>query len=87
MGSRREVRSECGKILIPLVSFNVESLFTKITIEGTLNIIDRIIKPIDYVLNTTQHCISTTYFKFEDNIYKQMDGASMGSPLSPVLAN
>ena len=31
--------------------------------------------------------VSDTYFLFNDNLYKQIDGVAMGSPLGPVLAN
>ena len=32
-------------------------------------------------------CMESTYFEFEDEMYKQTDGAPMGSPLSLVLAD
>ena len=28
-----------------------------------------------------------SYFKFGDNFYKQVDGAAVGSPLSPTVAH
>ena len=31
--------------------------------------------------------MTTTYFQFNDSFYEQTDGAAMGSPLSPILAN
>ena len=29
----------------------------------------------------------STYFQFQDQFFEQTDGAAMGSPLSPVIAN
>ena len=35
----------------------------------------------------TSFCLKSTYFRFKDSFYEQRDGAAMGSPLSPVVAN
>ena len=32
-------------------------------------------------------CVNTTYFMFQGDIYKQINGAAMGSPVSPLVAN
>ena len=32
-------------------------------------------------------CMTSTYFGFENDIYEQKEGAPMGSPLSPILAD
>ena len=32
-------------------------------------------------------CFTSSYFKFNDKIYKQLDGLSMGGPVSPEAAN
>ena len=32
-------------------------------------------------------CLQTTYFIFEGVIYSQVEGAAMGSPVSPIMAN
>ena len=31
--------------------------------------------------------VSSTYFELQGRFFEQMDGAAMGSPLSPVVAN
>ena len=32
-------------------------------------------------------CLRTTFFQFQDTFYEQLDGAAIGSPLSPIVAN
>ena len=35
----------------------------------------------------TKDCCTKTVFSFNNNIYKQKDGVSLGSSLGPILAN
>jgi hypothetical protein len=39
------------------------------------------------ILQLLEFCLSTTYFVFEGKYYKQKQGAAMGSPVSPIVAN
>jgi hypothetical protein len=32
-------------------------------------------------------CLNTTYFTYDNTIYRQKQGAAMGSPISPIIAN
>ena len=32
-------------------------------------------------------CLKNTYFSFQDQFYEQVEGAAMGSPVSPIVAN
>ena len=78
------------------VSFDVVSLFTNVPLRKTIEIIlQRIYR--DKLLHTTickrsmkklllDSC-QKTIFDFNGNMYKQLDGVSMGSCLGPVLAN
>ena len=34
-----------------------------------------------------EFCITSTYFSFQGKYYEQVEGAAMGSPLSPIVAN
>ena len=78
-----------------LISFDVESLFTNIPLNETINIaIDLIFKnnpkfPINKndLKKLFHFATSQTHFLFFDNFYDQIDGVAMGSPLAPVLAN
>ncbi|XP_018307957.1 uncharacterized protein [Mycetomoellerius zeteki] len=70
-----------------LISFDVESLFTQVPIKDTLNIIKASHKvPFD-LIPLIEHCLTTTYFSYNNQFYEQTSGAAMGSPISPVIAN
>ena len=79
-----------------LISFDVVSLFTCVPLDYTVNIIiDRVFN--ENVISTTLTKRSLkklildscrkTIFSFNNKLYKQLDGVSMGSSLGPVLAN
>ena len=78
------------------VSFDVESLFTNVPLNRTLNIICRRVfdeKRIETTLEkrTLRKLIkdtcTKTAFSCNNVLYEQCDGVSMGSSLGPVLAN
>ncbi|XP_046387267.1 uncharacterized protein LOC124156652 [Ischnura elegans] len=72
-----------------MVSFDVESLFTNVPIDDSLEIIRGLQTkgfPEDYA-NLVEFCLRKTYFTWNGQIYEQAEGASMGSPLTPVVAN
>ena len=78
------------------VSFDVKSLFTNVPLKKTINIIlDRIYNKQQ--INTTlkkrtlkklllDSCTKTP-FSINGELFKQIDGVAMGSPLGPTLAN
>ncbi|XP_077778802.1 uncharacterized protein LOC144326219 [Podarcis muralis] len=70
-----------------LVSFDVVSLFTQVPINEALTAIQNKYNPPEYILDLTNHCLTNTYFIHNGQRYKQIEGAPMGSPLSPVIAN
>ena len=73
-----------------LVSFDVTSLFTNIPIEETISIIRDKLKILNLPeewADLTEHCLRNTFFQYKDRFYIQKDGAAMGSPLSPLVAN
>ena len=39
------------------------------------------------IISLIELCMNLTYFSFEEDFYEQVDGAPMGSPLSPILAD
>ena len=34
-----------------------------------------------------EFCFKNTYFSFQGQFYEQVEGAAMGSPVSPIVAN
>jgi len=77
-----------------LISLDVVSLFTNIhsnlALESVLNRWCQISKgtniPKNEILKALKLILESTYFKFNEIIYKQKFGTPMGSPLSPIIA-
>ena len=78
------------------VSYDVESLFTNVPVDDTIEyIIDNIyeskrLKPIcskTIMKRLLKKLTSECLFTFNNVIYKQIDGCAMGNPLSVVFAN
>ena len=76
----------------------MKSLFTKVPIDLSLQIIDRRLREDNTLSDRTtlgpptitmltELCLRTTYFQYGNEFFEQKDGAAMGSPLSPVVAN
>ncbi|XP_068720552.1 uncharacterized protein [Montipora capricornis] len=81
-----------------LVSYDVSSLFTSIPINEAIPVVraklesdqslpDRCPLDIAQLSVLLEMCLSSTYFTFHGEFYKQKKGAAMGSPISPVVAN
>jgi hypothetical protein len=78
------------------VSFDVKSLFTNVLLKKTINLILDIIYNKKQ-LNTTLKkrtlkkllldCCTKTPFSINGELFKQVDGIAMGSPLGRTLAN
>ncbi|KAL9986803.1 hypothetical protein ACROYT_G001002 [Oculina patagonica] len=81
-----------------LVSYDVSALFTSIPIneaisvtktklEGDSSLPDRCPLDITQLSTLLEMCLSSTYFTYQHEFYKQKQGAAMGSPISPIVAN
>ena len=81
-----------------LISLDVTSLFTQVPVDDALNVLkeklnddrtqeERTSIPVAQVMQLTELCLRSTYFQFQNQFYEQTDGAAMGSPLSPIIAN
>ena len=80
-----------------MVSYDVEALFTSVPTKPAIPIIQRKLEEDkDLHLRTTilakqitsllEFCLNSTYFTFQGKFYEQVDGTTMGSPISPIVA-
>ncbi|XP_068707249.1 uncharacterized protein [Montipora foliosa] len=74
-----------------LVSYDVSSLFTSIPINEAIPVVGAKLESDQSLPDRCpvllEMCLSSTYFTFQGEFYKQKKGAAMGSPISPVVAN
>lgn len=78
-----------------LISLDVISLFTNIPLDLAIDgirerwssISSNTNIPLDEFLLALRLILNSTYFTFNDKIYKQTFGTPMGSPLSPIIAD
>ena len=42
---------------------------------------------VEHITSLPEFCLKTTYFQFQGSFYEQINGAAMGSPISPIVAN
>ena len=91
----KETRLKQGECII---SYDVVALFTSVPIQPVLNIIkerltsdtelhQRTSMTINHITTLLEFCLKSTSFMFQGQYYQQMEGAAMGSPLSPIVAN
>ena len=79
-----------------MASLDPESLFTNIPVDGTIkNAVDGLFSSNMYrgklskseLYYLLKLATSESSFIFDNILYKQIDGVTMGSPLGPTLAN
>ena len=81
-----------------LSSYDVSALFTSVPVDPALNIIrnlldknhtlkERTVLAVNDILLLLEFCLKNMYFSFQDQFYEQVEGAAMGSPVSPIVAN
>ena len=76
----------------------MSALFTPVPVDPALNIIkdllekdhtlkERTVLAVNDIILLLEFCLKNTYFSFQDQLYEQVEGAAMGSPVSPVVPN
>ena len=81
-----------------LSSYDVSALFTSVPVDPALNIIkdllekdhtlnERTVMEVSDIILLLGFCLKNTCFSFQDQFYEQVEGAAMGSPVSPIVAN
>ena len=48
---------------------------------------ERTVMEVSDIILLLEFCLKNTYFSFQDQFYEQVEGAAMGSPVSPIVAN
>ena len=90
-----------GKRLHPgdsITSFDVKALFTSVPVQPAIHIVQnrlqqdstlpqRTAMSIPQITSLLEFCLTQTYFLFQGKYYQQTQGAAMGSPISPIIAN
>ena len=91
----KDVRLKQGECNI---SYDVTALFTSVPIQPVVNIIQqkpandkdlqqRTTMSIKHIISLLEFCLRSTSFVFQGQHYEQLEGAAMGNPLSPIVAN
>ena len=91
----KHIKLEPGECLS---SYDVSALFTSDPIDPALNIIkdlldkdntlkERTVMEVRDIILLLEFCLKNTYFSFQGQFYEQVEGAAMGSPVSPIVAN
>ena len=91
----KHIKLEPGECLS---SYDVSALFTSVPIDPALNIIkdlldkdntlkERTVMEVGDIILLLEFCLKNTYFSFQGQFYEQVEGAAMGSPVSPIVAN
>ena len=81
-----------------MVSYDVRALFTSVPIKPALEITEKLLKEdpdlqkrttmsIPNIMDLLEFCLRSTYFTYKGKFYEQVEGAAMGSPISPIVAN
>ena len=80
-----------------MMSYDVKALFTSVPTTNAIIIIKQLLEEdqelqqrtslsIENITSLLEFCITSTYFSFQGKFYKQVEGAAMWSPLSPIVA-
>ena len=80
-----------------LSSYDVSALFTSVPIDPALKVIkdllvkdntlkERTVMDVEDIILLLEVCLKNTYFSFQGQFYEQVEGAAMGSPVSPIVA-
>ena len=91
----RHIKLEPGECLS---SYDMSALFTSVPIDPALNIIkdlldkdttlkERTVMEVGDIILLLEFCLKNTYFSFQGQFYEQIEGAAMGSPVNPIVAN
>ena len=81
-----------------MMSFGVKALFTSVPIQPAISTIKKLLEEdpelhkrtslsVKNITSLLEFCLTSTYFIFQDRYFEQQEGAAMGSPINPIVAN
>ena len=81
-----------------ITSYDVKALSTSVPVQPSLQIVkhrlqqdttlpQRTSMSITQIISLLEFCLTHTYFLLQGKYYEQVQGAAMGSPISPLIAN
>ena len=81
-----------------IMACDVKALFTSVPIQPAIDVIKKRLEEdgelqkrtsmsVQHIISLLEFCLRSTYFTFQDRLYEQQEGAAMGSPISPIVAN
>ena len=81
-----------------LSSYGVSTMFTSVLVDPALRVIkdllekdstleDRTVLTVKDIILLLEFCLKNMYFSFQDQFYKQVEGAAMGSLVSLIVSN
>ena len=81
-----------------MMLYDVKALFTSVPIKPGLDVIEKLLKEdhgiqsrtsmsTQHMMDLLEFCLRSTYFTFRGKFYEQVEGAAIGSPISPIVAN
>ena len=80
-----------------IISYDMKALFTSVPIQPSLTIIEKLLEDpglqqrtsmiVRNIICLLEFCLRSTYFTFQNQYYEQVEGAAMGCPISPIVAN
>ena len=86
---------ESGEVI---TSFDVNALFTSVPVQPAIQIAKERLQQdntlpqrtsisIPQITSLLEFCLTNTYILFQGKYYEQVQGAAMGSPIIPLIAN
>ena len=81
-----------------IVSYDVKALFTSVPIKPAIKIIKQLLEDdqelqqrtsmtVHNIICLLEFCLNNTCFIFQGRFHEETEGAAMGSPLNPIIAN
>ena len=81
-----------------IMSYDMSALFTSIPTDSAIKIIQKHLEDdkdlsnrtsmtVNHIICLLEFCLRNTHFSFQGRYYEQTEGAAMGSPICPLVAN